>query len=253
MPFITSADEARSARKAIEVRGETYYVSPYVGSAPTQGIYVPGNEVNDDRLPQAFLVEQPAGAVTKPHFHDHEQFQVFISGEGELGKKPARPVALHYAGGHTPYGPITSGKEGIVYFTLRSRWDAGAKYMPESRDKLNPVKRKHRLAEGIELPGEDVMRDAGDGVVREILDVANDGTCAYLFIFGANRTGQLETPIHAGGQYAIILAGSAIDDDRHLPRLSGLYRFRNEAPLSIAAGHEGVAVLLMQFSRDDPA
>ncbi len=253
MPIITSADDARAARKPIEVQGRTYYLSPYVGTAPTRGRYEPGNEANDDGMPQGFLVEQPSNAVTPPHFHDHEQFQVIVDGGGFMGKKAANPLSLHYAGGHTPYGPITAGEEGIYYFTLRSRWDAGAKYMPASRDRLKPVRRKHRLAADIDVPRGDELKDLSEMQRSEILAPLDDGTCAYLFSLGAGRTATLETPVTAGGQYAILVAGSAIDEGRVLPRLSGLYRFRDEAALSLTAGEEGAAVLLMQFSKDDPA
>ena len=44
MPFVTSAEKARSERKAIDVLGQEYFLSPYVGSAPKRGQYVPGNE-----------------------------------------------------------------------------------------------------------------------------------------------------------------------------------------------------------------
>ena len=123
----------RSERKAIDVLGQEYFLSPYVGSAPKRGHYVPGNEKNDDGLPQGFLVEQPLmNSITRPHFHNHEQFQLFVEGSAHMGKKVTYFFSLHYVKGHTPYGPITAGG-GVKYFTLRARWDTGAKYMPESR------------------------------------------------------------------------------------------------------------------------
>ncbi len=253
MPFVTSADDARAGRKALQVLGQTYHLSPYVGSAPVRGRYEPGNEVNDDGMPQGFLVEQPPGSVTPPHFHDHEQFQVIVRGSGYMGKKPADPLSVHYAGGHTPYGPITAGTKGLVYFTLRSRWDAGAKYMPAARDSLKPVRRRHRLAAGITLPDSGQLRTLPSAECDEVLAPGEDGTCAFLYRLGAGASGALETPVVAGGQYAIVVAGTAVDGDRVLPCLSGLYRFRKELPLTVTAGSEGVAVLLMQFSRDDPA
>mgnify|MGYP007000427639 len=72
-------------------------------SAPLRGSYIPGNEKNDDGLPQGFLVEQPSNSVTPPHFHDYEQYQVFVDGGARLGKHVASPLSLHYARGHTPY------------------------------------------------------------------------------------------------------------------------------------------------------
>ena len=81
----------------------------------------------------------------------------------------------------------------------------------------------------------------------------DDGTCAYLFAVGAGKAVTMEAPVRAGGQYAIVVAGSAIEEGRELPRLSGFYRFRDEEPLTVTAGNEGAPVLLMQFSKDDPA
>ncbi len=253
MPFITSAADARRFRKPLEVHGNIYYLTPYVGSAPLRGKYVPGNEINDDGLPQGFLVEQPPSAITPPHFHDYEQFQVFIDGSAHIGKSEASPLSLHYAGGHTPYGPIAAGPDGIIYFTLRSRWDSGAKYMPGAKHKLKPVKREHRMVSEIKLLDEFELRDFNFSEPVEVIAPSESGICAYLFNIGAFQRIEMETPVKAGGQYAIIVAGSASNESRDLPRLSGLYRFRDEEPLNVNAGEKGVSVLLMQFSKDDPA
>ena len=253
MPFVTSVEDALAARKPLQVLGQTYHLSPYVGSVPVVGRYQPGNEANDDGMPQGFLVEQPPGSVTPPHFHDHEQFQVVVRGGGHMGKKAALPLSVHYAGGHTPYGPIVAGDEGLVYFTLRSRWDAGAKYMPGARNRLKPVRRRHRLAAGIPLPDSGELRKTGATDRDPVLEPAEDGTCAYLYRIGPAGTAALETSVEAGGHYAIVVAGSVIDGERMLPCLSGLYRYRDEAPLTVTAGPDGAAVLLMQFSSQDPA
>ena len=44
----------------------------------------------DDALhPMAFMVEKGPGAVTRPHFHQADQFQVVVAGRGALGARPA--------------------------------------------------------------------------------------------------------------------------------------------------------------------
>lgn len=72
-----------------------------------------GNEANDNGLPQGFLVEQPPHSVTPPHFHEVNQFQVFGGGGCKIGKHDAAPISVHYANGHTPYGPISAGEDGF--------------------------------------------------------------------------------------------------------------------------------------------
>jgi len=64
----------------------------YVGASPVRGHYVEGNEVNDNGEPQGFLVHQPPGAVSPPHFHETDQFQAVVDGAGRIGKDEARPV-----------------------------------------------------------------------------------------------------------------------------------------------------------------
>ena len=253
MPYITSAVNAKASRKAIDVHGQTYHLSPYVGSAPLRGSYIPGNEKNDDGLPQGFLVEQPSNSVTPPHFHDHEQYQVFVDGRARLGKQLASPLSLHYARGHTPYGPITAGPSGVVYFTLRARWDSGAKYMPGARDKLKKVKRKHRMAADIELPNSDVMCQTDRVARTEVMSLDDDGTCAYLYTIPPGKVTLVDTDKIAGGQYAIVVDGFAVGEKEDLTRLSGFYRSPMEEPLEVKAGKDGLVLLLMQFSNTDPA
>ena len=91
----------------------------------------------DDALhPMAFLVEKGPGAVTRPHFHQADQFQVVVAGRGMLGDHEFSDGAVHYTDAYSAYGPIVAGKSGIWWFTLRNRWDPGARYMPAERECL---------------------------------------------------------------------------------------------------------------------
>ena len=42
------------------------------------------------------------GAVTPAHFHEPNQFQVFVEGHGRIGAHPVTPLTVQYANGHTP-------------------------------------------------------------------------------------------------------------------------------------------------------
>ena len=106
MLLTTSATDAIQRSRQIEVNGRQYTLAEYVGAVPKKVVYVEGNEVNDNGLPQAFLVIQPPGAVTPAHFHEPKQFQVFVEGDGRIGAHTTTPPTVQYANGHTPYGPI---------------------------------------------------------------------------------------------------------------------------------------------------
>ena len=146
-----SADEAAKGMELVEVNGRNYALTGYVGAMPVRGYYLEGNEKNDNGEPQGFLVEQPPNSVTEPHFHETNQFQVFVSGSGCFGKLDIIPLFVQYANGHSPYGPIVSRSEGMRYFTLRARWDPGAKYMPASSKRLIKGNQRQRLSPQVKV------------------------------------------------------------------------------------------------------
>ena len=128
MLMATKTNDAMKFEHEVHVNGHDYNLRQYVGNIPTRGQYIEDNEEKDNELPQGFLVYQPPGSVTPPHFHETNQFQVFVEGSGRVGRHAALPITVQYASGHTPYGPIEAGVTRVRYFTLRQQWDPGAKY-----------------------------------------------------------------------------------------------------------------------------
>ena len=98
----------------------------------------------DSPAPQVFGLEMGPGARLGVHFHFQDQFQVVIKGSGSLGPHPLAPYALHYASGHTGYGPVVaSDEEGMTYFTIRAVTDGRAHYLPEKRAEMQARKRRN--------------------------------------------------------------------------------------------------------------
>ena len=114
--------------------------------------------------PMAFLVEKEPHAVTKPHFHQADQYQVIVQGGGRLGTHDVGTVAVHYTDAWSAYGPIVAADEGISWFTLRNAWDSGARYMPAAREQLRAARAQnfqHREATAPPMPvasAEDLAR-----------------------------------------------------------------------------------------------
>ena len=105
--------------------------------------------------PMAFLVEKDPHAVTKPHFHEADQYQVIVQGGGRLGTHDVGTVAVHYTDAWSAYGPIVAADEGISWFTLRNTWDSGARYMPAAREQLRAARvqnLQHREATAAPMP-----------------------------------------------------------------------------------------------------
>ena len=129
MPQITAYEDAKATRKERQVPTGTAWRTNFIDPDP-----------QNPATPQAFLVEGTPGRVIKPHFHDYDQYQVIVSGDGLMGKHQLTVNAVHYSRAHTPYGPILFG-EGMGFLTLRAVKDGGAQYLddPENRAKLDAV------------------------------------------------------------------------------------------------------------------
>ncbi|MCB1744127.1 MAG: hypothetical protein KDK91_27395 [Gammaproteobacteria bacterium] len=250
MLLVTSAAEADSRAKTIDVLGESYVLRGYMGHAPKRGTYVEGNEANDNPLPQGFLVDQPAGAITHPHFHESDQFQVFVAGDGYFGKKPARPLTVQYANGHTPYGPIVAGEHGIRYFTLRKRWDPGAKYMPKMRDKLVRGRQRQFLAPEVPLSDQDTLKARRDSSLDVFIGPEDDGLLGAILRLGPNQSARAPDAGAGDGQYMLVVNGSLRHADQLLPVLSCEYAYADEGSPLVQAGPDGLELLILRFGPD---
>ena len=252
MLYGKSATKARAASHVVEVNHQNYILSGYVGTAPVRGFYLEGNEVNDNGLPQGFLVQQPPGAVTNPHFHETNQFQVIVGGDGTFGKKPITPLSIQYSNAHTPYGPIVSGEAGVTYFTLRASWDPGAKYMPASRDKLVKGNQRSKLVVG--LPSDPLESRAvrKAPMTDTIIAEEADRLAAWRLCMGPGQTTVAPDPAGSGGQYIIVSAGCLVHRDEDFMSLSVLFVTEDEPALRVVAGAEGLDLLVLQFPERRP-
>ena len=249
MPIAVYALQAAEKRQPIEVKDYTnttseedrYYATFYMGAPPDTTADTMTGMSRDKSLPQAYLVEQPPGATVPPHFHDTDQFQVFVGGEASFGKSTLEPVSVHFAGGHTPYGPIVTRERGTHYFTLRVAWDGGGKPMPASRDLLVRGRACHRLAEDVH------SATPAPGQGAEVIPFEANGLGAAVFALGAEEDVTLSAPCNGGGQFALVTEGTVVFDDAPYGARSCIFRGPDEAELKVRGGDAGGRVLLLQF------
>ena len=183
----------------------------------------------DDALhPMAFLVEKGPGAVTRPHFHQADQFQVVVAGRGMLGDREFSDGAVHYTNAYSAYGPIVTGKSGIWWFTLRNRWDPGARYMPAERQVLKAARDRHQHWEltteamPAALLGE--LCEATASSCRPVFE-AEDGLAGWRYRIPPCTTIAGPAPSAGGGQFWLVLAGdAAVDGGDPLPAFLHLRR-----------------------------
>jgi hypothetical protein len=200
-------------------------------------------------VPQAFRLDMPAEKVVKPHFHAVDQYQVFVSGTGNLGRNPAPTLCVHYVDHHTGYGPIVAGMGGFSYFTFRARSDSGAVYLedPGFRERLKPTKKRHHNVGNIVLSIGPVMstREA----VREdpVIDAEADGLHSVLLRAGAGMTVSCPNPKGSGGQFVFIVNGDLVVNGSPYPLYSIIWIDAGDPALQAQAGPNGVEALVLQF------
>ena len=203
--------------------------------------------------PMAFLVEKGPGAVTRPHFHQSDQFQVVVAGRGMLGDHEFSDGAVHYTDAYSAYGPIVAGRSGIWWFTLRNRWDPGARHMPAEREVLNAARDRHQHWEltteamPAALLGE--LREATAITCRPVLE-AEDGLAGWRYRIPPCTAIVGRAPSAGGGQFWLVLAGdAAVDGGDPLPANSCIFVGPEDPAFAGASGPVGADLLCLQFRR----
>lgn len=248
-----AGEVALKGRRTIKSRGtgEEHWRTDFLGK--------PGDGELKEHQPQAFLIEMSANEVIVPHFHEVDQFQVFVAGSGSLGrsKEAAQPLTVHYADHHTGYGPITAGPQGYSYFTLRAKSDPGAVYLhkPGYREKLKPSGKRHGVAAGVTLSTEPVLMERKDVQVEPLMqELGNgDGLGASLIRMGPGTTFEGPDPAATGGQFYLVANGAAELESGSYAAWSPVFVPKTDRPLKLRAGPKGAEVLLLQFARQESA
>lgn len=250
MVEVVATQEAFARRQVLMVPGytetgsdENYYVTQFFGALPANVDPNPPAEAMG--RPQAYYVEQPPQATVPPHYHDTNQYQVFLEGSAIFGRKPVGAMAVHYASGHTPYGPIITKDHATHYLTMRNQWDSGGKTMPQSRPTLRKVRRRFRMIEKIDQP--DLASLASGAVDRQdALACEDDGLGVATFGLGAGAQTDLALAAPGEGRFGLVIEGMLRGQDTDLDAGSCVYIGPADQG-QFQAGPDGAAVLVMQF------
>ena len=223
----------QTQQREIQTKEYVSVVNPYYGSI-----------LETFEGPQAFLVDMPSeGSTIHPHFHDIDQFQVIVRGDGRLGPGPARPVAFHYADAFTPYGPIVGGEKGISFYTIRAACSTGYFPMPEARHKI-PGKPGRNIAGQFDI--DQPLPAVGQHTRERLLEAKPDNVLVVGLRMGPDAKAAGE-PTDGGDQYYLVCSGSLSQDGKELPPLTLIRLERGEATPSFTAGPKGAQVLILQL------
>jgi len=248
--MLLTADPATvsSGRRRGHSAGNDFWITAYLGANRYAPEAAPP-PTDGSLYPMAFFVEQDPGRAAPSHFHQADQFQVVVAGDGRLGTHDVAPVAVHYAGAWSPYGPLVAGDAGLHYFTLRNGWDPGARYMAEDRAVLRGVPgRRHREAVATPRPVANLPIDTSP-YCDPCLPQQADGLLAQRYTLppGARVIGP--DPTGGNGQYWLVIAGTLLRDGIDLPPRTCVFLSPDEPAFTAPAGRGGLEILAMQFPR----
>lgn len=233
-------------RPATTPEGLTFDVTPYFGSTVADA-GAPHTDLGVIH-PVALRIDQRPCTVNAPHFHQANQFQVFIDGDGMVGKHRVGGVTVHYAQAYSPYGPLSSGERGLSYFVLRNSWDPIAQFMPAKRALLKAAARRPRTAIS------PILEPAGASFASEvsctpILEQQTDGLAVWRYRAPSGATFAGSEPASGGGQFWLVLAGADHAGETALTPMSCLFVSPDEPPRTGEAGPGGLDVLVLAFPR----
>lgn len=201
------------------------------------------------RPPQAFLVEQAPGAITHPHFHYVDQFQVVVAGGGSIGRNAVEPVVAQFAAASTGYGPITPDDRGIAYFTFRASADeTGAQFLPNARERMRPGARRNVFFDAVKPSASDALA-ARKAFALDVLRDDADGLGGFVLRIPPHMPVNAPTLAASAGASMVVLAGALDRSGMRLGRWSCLFYGPDEGLPLLQAASDGAEVLVLRYPR----
>lgn len=244
MAIVVAHDEVKANRRSrIHEDGIFVALTDFIVANPATGLDA-----------QAMLVEEGPHRNLRTHYHDEDEFQIFVSGGGTNGKHPIKPFQLHFARKHTPYGPIVASEAGCVFLTLRSRSDNGAKFMPESRGKLDSVQDRHPWQIGADIVFPDIPDTSKGAATQPLAGVHDDhGLDAQALRLAPGARYLAPSPAGTDGQYLVVLRGSLIHEGAERQAITIVFLRPGDPAFELEAGSDGLDALVMSLPRQGAA
>ena len=194
--------------------------------------------------PQSYYVEWLSGkGLIKVHFHEVDQFQLFIGGDGKFGRNPIQPLYLHYVDAFTPYGPILPGPIGYRFVTIRDTADqVGVKFMPESRG-------DRKRFDGRQIHSHYSLSEHQFSAGPEwttLIPPQPDGLAAHVVSAGPGQDFE-NLSRTAGGTHILVVKGSLSHQGEEHPPPTTLYLAAQDAGTTLKAGPAGAVCALLSF------
>jgi hypothetical protein len=209
---------------------------------PVRGLTLFGAPSAVEDGPQCHYAEaQEADSFLRAHFHEVDQFQLFLEGDGRIGSTPIEPILVQYADAYTPYGPIVGKTMGRRFLTLRVRPSVGPFYLPERRA-------ERRRLDGRQVSGRHIPDAHGhDARWRPVIGPEADGMAAFAADLAPGDELAGIDDVDGDGQFYVVARGTLHHEGREHPKLSTAFVAPDEARPRFTAGTDGVTLVAVNF------
>ena len=246
MPTAVSSAIALANRQLVRSKGAgtEHWCTDFIGR------HAHGESTNG---PETFLIEMSPHETILPHYHEVEQFQIFLAGAGRFGRKAAPPLTVHYVDRYTGYGPIRATEHGYSYFVMHAEKDPGAVYRnrPGYRERIKPGRKRHLLVDGIATSTAPVLMARRESTLEPLFrpDDTDDGLGAFMWRLGPGMAAVGPEPEGTGGQFYLVVNGKLELNGATYPAWSPIFVAPDEPALEVRAASDGVEALVLQFPR----
>ena len=200
-----------------------------------------------DLSPTVFLVEQPPNVSLRTHFHRQNQFQLFVRGDGTIGRHRLQALMVHYAGAYSAYGPLMSGPRGLAYFTLRTVFEKGSLTMTHNPETMQRGPKRQLHSAPVTLPDAASLAGRTAIEVDDLIAPQADGSAATLYTLPPNtRVGGTE-PAGSAGQFYVVVSGHLIAGEALRRTWESIFVAPGESGFEMIAGDEGAQVVCLQL------
>jgi len=188
--------------------------------------------------PCGHLVRQRHKDSNPPHFHEADQYQIFVAGEARVGGHQVKAGSVHYSDGYSGYGPIEAGPDGCTYLTLRPVFDTSNHPLPQDAKLARGRKGQQQVAE----------MDLGDGAREGVATLFQRPDGVGVYQQDAAPGAALPEVPTTGGSYWLVMKGEVAVDGRPCPEGTCLWVGEGETRPAMTAGAEGATVAVMCFA-----
>ena len=209
-----------------------------------------GSRTQDGGGPQMYMNLVDPGTELAAHFHRVDQFQVFFGTPGSVfQRKPIPPLFVHYTDAYSTYGPFRAAPgEPLLYATIRAESSNFGGVMPGARHQ-RPYLGDRQLSAAVEGWEQGDLPPSGRADVDTVLDQEADGLGAVLVRLGPDTSTELPLTQAVSGRALCVVTG-----DLRLAHATRRYGARSlgwigpdHGPVTVPAGPEGCAVLVLNF------